>query len=67
MTNFSPEDFQKICDDFKLISEAFTVVVDAKEKDSELFNLTMDLMKRELDRLFLDLNQIYENCHKENK
>ncbi|MCK9542105.1 MAG: hypothetical protein M0R03_08755 [Novosphingobium sp.] len=54
-------DFQKIADDFKRISEAFELLLGHEDKNEKLFNITLDLSKRELDRLFLDLTQIWEN------
>lgn len=52
-------DFKKLCDDFKRISQAIQILKDAKKKDSKLFDITLDLVARELDRLFLDITEIH--------
>lgn len=62
--NFSSDDWQKICDDYKRISEALIVIRDYPNKNDKLFNTVLDLLIREADRLFLDLNQIYSDCQK---
>ena len=65
MINLPEADKQKICDDMMRISETLTVVRDSKEKESALFEVTLDLLKREVDRLFLDFQQMF-NLTKDN-
>jgi len=58
--NLLEEDKQKVCDDMMRISESLRIVKDSKEKNSELFNTTLDLLSREVDRLFLDFQQMFD-------
>ena len=64
--NLSEEDKQKVCDDMMRISESLRIVKDAKDKNNDLFNTTLDLLRREIDRLFLDFQQMF-NLKKENE
>ena len=61
MMKFIDKDFHKLADDYKRISEALIVLKDTKHKDSAVFDVAMDLVIRELDRLFLDISQIHQN------
>ena len=58
MMKIPESDFQKLADDFKRISEAFDIVKNHPDKTDKLFETAMDLLSRELDRLYLDIIQI---------